>query len=132
MAKKIIQGEKMQEVIFEIDKKAFNGPFICHGKTGLTNKKISVNGNTFNYQVWLCNKCKKEFLDTGQANKLEKIWTLEKLLDDRLLTMQRSINYDGKMFFLRFPKELTKTWKKGDHADIKIIDLNRFIVEIKC
>ncbi len=132
MAKKAVQGKKMKHVEFEVDREAFSGPFRCHGtETKLIPKKISVNGNVFAYSAWKCGKCKKEFLDSSQAKKLETIWTMEKMLKDNLLIMKRSLNYDGKMFFLRFPKELTKKWKKGQNADIKFLDTNKFIVEIK-
>ncbi len=128
MAKKIIQGEKM----FSIDKDAFKGPFTCHGmKTKLVSKKISVDGNVFSCSVWKCPKCSKEYLDSSQAKKMELIWTFEKMLNDDVLCMERSLNYDGKMFFLRFPKEISKNWHKGGLVSMKMIDTKRFIVEIK-
>ena len=128
----IREEDLVEEVKFEIDKNAFSGPFKCHGmRTRLISKKIDVNGNVFPYSAWKCRKCKKEFLDSDQAKKLEAIWTIEKMLKGNILSMKRSINYDGKMFFLRFPKELTKEWKKGQYADIKFIDANKFIVEVK-
>ena len=121
----------MQKINFEIDKKAFDGPFTCHGKTKLISKELAVNGNTFQYEVWQCSKCKKDYLDTKQAKKMETIWIAEKLLNERALTMSRSLNFDGKMFFLRFPKELTKTWNQDNYAEIKVVDNHRFIVEVK-
>lgn len=150
MAKKVVQGKKMKllnvsekglensksfrkEVKFEIDKNAFSGPFKCHGiNTKLVSKKLSVDDNVFSYDVWICPKCGKEYLDTKQSKRLEDIWTVEKLLKDDAMSMERSVNFDGKMFFIRFPKELTKKWKKGQHADIKFVDSNRFIIEVKC
>jgi len=120
--------ETLQKI--ETDKDAFNGPFTCHGKTKLIKKKMSIKDNTFSYEVWQCPKCKKEILDTAQANYLEAIWTFEKLVTDKTISMERAVNYDGKMFFLRFPKELTKTWHKGDNANIKAIDTKRFVIEI--
>jgi len=129
MAKKALQGEKMN---FTIDKDAFKGPFKCHGlKTKLLSKKIDVDGNVFSYFVWECSKCSKEYLDSSQAKRLETIWAFEKMLREDVLCMERSLNYDGKMFFLRFPKELTKNWRKGENACIKMIDTKRFIVEVK-
>ena len=62
---------------------------------------------------------------------MEDIWTIQKLLEDNAKVMKRSLNFDGKMFFIRFPKELTGRWKKGQHADIKFVDSNRFIIEVK-
>jgi len=132
MAKKALQGEKMEEVKFEIDKNAFKGPFRCHGvKTRLVSKKTHINGNIFSYSIWKCPKCGEEYVDNLQAKKLETIWAVEKLMRDDVLCMERSLNYDGKMFFLRFPKELTKNWHKGGNACIKMIDTKRLIVEIK-
>ena len=127
----IREEDLIEEVKFEIDKDAFSGPFKCHNaNTKLADKKLSVNGNVFSYKVWKCAKCGKEYLDTEQAKRLEDIWTIEKLLKDEALAMKRSVNFDGKMFFIRFPKEFTKKWKRGQHADIKFVDSKRFIVEI--
>ena len=95
MAKKNLQGEKMEEVKFDIGKKAFSGPFKCHGaKTKLVSKKTDIGGNIFSYDVWQCPKCRKEYLDSSQAKRMEDIWVLEKLLKDDLLMMKRSINFD--------------------------------------
>jgi len=128
----IREQDLVEDVHFEIDKDAFSGPFKCHGRnTKIASKKLSVNGNVFSYEVWKCAKCGKEYLDSRQAKRLEDVWTIEKLLKDDALTMRRSVNFDGKMFFIRFPKELTKRWKKGRYADIKFIDSKRFIVEIE-
>ena len=131
MAKKAVQGKTMKQVRFTIDKKAFKGLVKCHTRTRQIQKKIVMDEMVFTYSVWQCPVCKKEYLDTKQAKRLEAIWTMEKLIDEKLLSMRRSLNYDGKMFFLRFPKELSKSWRKGQHADIKIIDTNKFIVEVE-
>lgn len=119
-------------VDFTVDKDAFKGPFKCDGeKTRLVSKKIDIDGNVFSYSAWKCRKCGKEYLDSNQAKRMETIWAFEKMLKDDALCMERSLNYDGKMFFLRFPKELTKNWRKGQNACIKMIDTKRMIVEVK-
>ena|SRR3989344_9477860 len=123
-----------KEVKFEIDKNAFNGPFTCHGKkTNLGNKKISFNGIEFNHSVWQCKVCKKEYLDSEQGRKLERFWLIKKMLDDNLISIERNLNYDGKAYFFRLPKELTKDMHKGDLADIKLLSLDgkMFLVEIR-
>ncbi len=130
MAKKALQDEKM--VKFEVDKDAFKGPFKCHGvMCKLACKKMDVLGNTFSYSAWKCQKCGKEYLDSSQAKRMEIIWAFEKLISDDALCMERSLNYDGKMFFLRFPKELTKNWHNIGNACITVIDTKRFIVEVR-
>ena len=123
-----------EEVKFEIDKDAFKGPFTCHNKkTVLENKKISFHNLDFNYSVWKCSKCKKEYLDTDQGRKLERFWMFRDMLKDKLITMERNMNFDGKTYFFRFPKELNSNLHKEDLVDIKLLSPNGnlFLVEIK-
>ena len=125
-----------EEVKFKIDENSFKGgvPFKCHGKkTVLTNKKVSFNDLEFTYLAWQCSKCKKEFLDFDQAKKYEKFLIMKKLLEDNLITIERNMNFDGKTYFFRFPKELTNNLHKDDLVDIKLLtpDGRMFLVEIK-
>ncbi len=123
-----------EEVKFQVDKNAFKVPFICHGKkTGLVDKKLSVSGIDFKYSVWQCKTCKKEYLDSEQGRKLEKFWMFKRLLEDKMITIERSMNYDGKTYFFRFPKELTKNLHKDDLVDIKLLspEGKMFLVEVK-
>ena len=130
----IKEEDLAEEVKFEIDKNAFKGPFICHNKkTILENKKTSFNDVEFNYSVWKCKKCRKEYLDSEQGRKFEKFLIMKKLLEENLITIERNMNYDGKTFFFRFPKELTNNLHKEDMVDIKLLstDGRMFLVEIK-
>ncbi len=128
----IKEEDLAEEVKFEIDKDAFKGPFTCHNiNTKKILKKMSIKGIDFTYEVWRCSKCKKEFLDSEQANRLEKIWMIEKLLDEKIISLERNVNYDGKTFFVRFPVEITKRWRKGAHADIKLLSPEEFFIKIK-
>ena len=123
-----------QEVKFEIDKSAFKGPFTCHGrKSVLVEKKTSYGDIEFTYPIWQCKKCKKEFLDFEQAKRYEKFLIMKKLLEENLITIRRNMNYDGKTFFFRFPKELNSNLHKEDLVDIKLLSPNGnlFLVEIK-
>jgi len=123
-----------EEVKFEIGKDAFKGPFTCHeAKTILIEKKTSYGDLNFTYNVWQCRKCKKEYLDFKQANRYEKFLIINKLLEDELITIERNMNYNGKTFFFRFPKELTNNLRKEDLAEIKLLtpDGKMFLVEIK-
>ena len=123
-----------KEIHFKIDESSFRGPFICHGKkTGLVNKKTTLGDVSFSYPIWQCNKCKKEYLDFEQAKKFEKFLIFRKFLEDKLIAMERSMNFDGKAFFFRFPKELTRDVSKNDLVDIKLLSPEGriFLVEIK-
>ncbi len=142
MANKALQKEKkmknprkpnlIKEGSFEIDKNAFKGPFQCHGKLTIQIKKnAAMKGINFDYEAWQCSKCGKDYLDSKQAEKLERIWTIEKLLDEKLISVERAVNYDGRTFFVRFPAELTRKWRKGANASITLINPEEFLIKIK-
>ncbi len=116
---------------FEIDKNAFKGPFTCCGqKTRRAIKKVSIKGLQFTYDAWRCSKCGKEYLDTKQAGIMEKFWGMQMLLEGKAPTMERSLNYDGKAYFVRFPKDLTGSWNKGKKATITMLTPEKYFVEI--
>ena len=130
----IEEEDLIEDVKFEIEKGAFKGPFICHNKkTILEDKKISFNDIEFTYSVWKCKKCGKEYLDSEQGRRFEKFIIMKKLLEDKLITIERSMNYDGKTYFFRFPKELASNLHKQDLVDIKLLstDGRMFLIEIK-
>lgn len=119
------------EVKVTIAKDAFKGPFTCCGrKTKLTTKKTSYFGLDASYEAWKCTKCGKEYLETDQSKKLQKIWTLQMLVEERAPTMERSLNYDGKTFFVRFPKDLTSGWKGKEKARMTMLTPEKYLVEI--
>ncbi len=139
MANKTLQKEKMKitekdiigEVKFKVAKDAFQGPFKCHGiNTIIANKKMKLENMDINYEVWECPKCKEEYVDSKQAEKLETIWSMKKILNKKVIEIERAINFDGKVFFLRFPKEITKNWRKGSTADIKVLTSDEFFVKV--
>ena len=107
-----------------------SGYFLSETVKLLEEKKISYGDLDFTYNIW---QCKKEYLDFEQARKYEKFLIMKKVLQDKLITIERSMNYDGKTFFFRFPKELTGNLHKEDLVDIKLLstDGRMFLVEIK-
>ncbi len=120
-----------EQVDFHIGKDAFKGPFTCHkAKTQLRTKQLAVKGISISYEAWECPKCQKEYLDSKQAQRLEKIWVIEKLLHEKTIHFDRTINYDGKAFFFRFPKEITNHWHQDMTAHIELLATNEFLVRI--
>jgi len=141
MANKTIQKEELEEIKeeditekadFEIDKDAFRGPFICCNQETARIKKIfSLKGMEFTYEVWHCNKCNKDYLDDTQGQRFDKLLLIQKLLDENLIILERSVNFDGKTFFVRFPSQITKNWKKGSHAHIKILGPDEYLIKVE-
>ncbi len=121
-----------KEVKVRIAPDAFEGPFPCCNRlTTRTRKHVNYKCLSFAYEVWRCPRCGEDYLDNEQAKKLEGFWTMQKILDNHLITLQRNINFDGKTYFFRFPQELTKGWNKDRVAEIKLIDAYTFLVEVK-
>ena len=127
---KIRQNDLIEEVDFDIDKSAFKGPFTCHGKTKLMKKAMKLKNCSFKYEMWQCPKCRKEYLDQEQSKKMERIWTIQKLMENKLINIKRKLNHDGKSFFFRFPAEFTKSWTKGKEASISVMANDEFLVRI--
>ncbi len=128
------EGDIGEEVTFEIAKDAFQGPFTCHGaKTALEQKTVSYNEMVFTYAVWKCRRCKKEYLDSSQGKKFDRMVMIKQLLEGDLITIERNMNFDGKAFFFRFPKELAQGLHKHDKVELKLLapDGRRFLVEVK-
>lgn len=127
------ESDIIGEVKVTIDKNAFKGPFTCCSrKTKKVTKKTSYAGLGITYWAWKCAKCGKEYLETDQSKKLQKIWTLQMLMEDKAPTMERSLNYDGKTYFVRFPKDLTAGWakQKKEKARLTMLSPDRYLVEV--
>lgn len=125
------ESDIIGEVKVTIDKDAFKKPIKCCGKlTERAWKTQSYASLEFTYDVWRCTKCGKEYLDTKQAGIMEKFWGIQMLLEGKSPTMERSLNYDGKTFFIRFPKDLTGNWNRKEKAKITMLTPEKYFVEI--
>ncbi len=127
----IKESEILEEVNVTIDKDAFKKPIRCCGRLAEKAwKKISYIGLELTYDVWRCSKCGKDYLDAHQSKNLQKIWALQMLLEGKAPTMERSLNYDGKTYFVRFPKDLTSGWKRKEKARMTMLTPEKYLVEI--
>lgn len=127
------ESDIIGEVKVTIDKNAFKKPIKCCGKlTERAWKTQSYASLEFTYDVWRCTKCGKEYLDTKQAGRMEKFWEIRMLLEGKAPTMERSLNYDGKTYFVRFPKDLTAGWaqQKKEKARLTMLSPDRYLVEV--
>lgn len=115
-----------------IDKGAWDGPVTCcRRKTVRAISKTRLGkGITIEHEVWRCPKCREEYVDYEQGKKLDNAIIMSGFLDDKKIEFRRKLNFDGHSFFLRFPSEVTKKWRKGMTATIKAINTGSFSVEI--
>ena len=141
MANKTLQEESLEDIQEEdvlekaevtLDKNAFKGPFLCCKRETAKRQKIfSLKGMEFRYEVWHCPVCKKDYLDDEQGKRFDRMLLIQKLLDENLITLERSVNFDGKTFFVRFPREITKRWIKGSHAHIKVLSPDEYLIKVE-
>ncbi|NOZ81101.1 MAG: hypothetical protein GXP63_05505 [DPANN group archaeon] len=115
-----------------IDEDAFKGPFHCCGQlTKKKQKKLTVKGISVTYNAWVCEKCGETYIEPDESPRLEYLWLLEKMDDKDIVRFDRSLNFDGSSHFIRFPKELTRNWKKRGKAVIRMLSPKKFLVEIQ-
>lgn len=124
--------EKKQEKLAVRKDNKYQAPFrCCYEPAKKVIKKMSYNGLDYSNDIWQCGVCGKEFIDSQQAQKMEKFLFIEKLLNGNLISMKRKMNFDGKTFFFRFPKEISQNWGRDSSAEIKIVTPETFLVEVK-
>ena len=101
----------------------------AYNETFLTSN-VSPQNSAFNAGIW--NRLEQKI--RYWADKYGALFIVTGgILQDNLITIERNMNYDGKTYFFRFPKELTKDLHKTDLVDIKLLstDGRMFLVEIK-
>lgn len=58
------------------------------------------------------------------------LFLLDAIKDKPRMKFERSVNYDGKSFFIRFPKELTENWNKKMITEIMLIANNELVIHV--
>ena len=128
----LAKEKKQEKIVVGKDNKSKSAPFrCCYEPAKKTIKRMSYNGLDYAHDIWQCGVCGKEYIDSQQAQKMEKFLFIEKLLNGNLISMKRKMNFDGKAFFFRFPKEISQNWGRESSAEIKIVTPETFLVEIK-
>ncbi len=128
-----LEGE---EIKLEIEEKAFEKPAFCtrcKKKMNEVETDFQLPGGelTLHITASKCPKCSKELLNAKQAEKLQELLLLVGAMKDKTkVKFERAINYDGRSFFIRFPKELTENWKKNMTTEIMPINNNEMIIHV--
>lgn len=126
-----------EDIKIEIDKDAFKGPLICTKCNRKMNKVITdfdLPGGeiTLHLEVYRCEKCNREYLSGDQAEKFDNMLILIDAIRHRSkFKFERAANYDGKNWFIRFPRDITKNWDKNKITDIIPITNQDFFIHVK-
>jgi len=78
------------------------------------------------FEAFKCSKCEKEFLNSEEAEKLDKILMANKIISDDITVYERAGNFDGNNYFVRFPSQLTKHFKNKVKAEIRALSSTDF------
>ena len=125
-----------EEVEFEIEEKAFESPAFCTKckkkmETITTDFQMPGGELTLHIAASKCPKCGRELLNAKQAEKFQEMLVLMDAINDKsIMKFERAVNYDGKSFFIRFPKELTENWNKNMITEIVPIAENEMIIHV--
>ncbi len=125
-----------EEITLNIKEKAFEHPAMCvrckkKMKEIQTDFELPGGELTLHLAASKCLSCGKETLTMKQAEKLQEMLLLiDAVKDKSRLKFERSINHDGKSFFIRFPKEITENWKKNMITEIMPINNNQIIIHV--
>lgn len=80
-------------------------------------------------EAFRCGKCGKEYLTGEQAEKLDRILAISKVIAKKGVVYERAGNFDGSNVFVRFPAQMIK----GKNVKAEIIPLSptEFFVNFK-
>ena len=125
------------EVQMEIRENAFKSPLFCNRcnrKMGKVLLDFDLPGGdiTLHFESYKCSRCKREYLSGEQAEKFDSMLALIDASKQKAkIKFERSANFDGKNWFIRFPTDLTKGWNKGKVSEIVPITNKDFFIHIK-
>jgi len=125
-----------EDIRIEIEESAFKRPGFCTTcnkkmRPVITDFQLPGRELTLHLAAYKCPTCGKEVLNEQQAEKFqEMLLLLDAMKDKSKVKFERSVNHDGKSFFIRFPKELTGKWNKKMVTEIMPITSNEMIIHV--
>ena len=134
---KDIDFEKLEKAEFDFDKNAFKAKIVhcdnCNKKMNkiatemdLPNSSLSIKLNVFK-----CSKCNKEYIDFGEAKKLDKALVLLRLMNYDSYKIKRSLSFDGDNYIFRIPAEMSKNLGKKPFAEMTPISSQDLLIHLK-
>jgi len=125
-----------KDINLNVGKEAFKGPAKCTNcriKMKQINTDVALPGNdiTVHIEAYQCPKCKKQRLTGDQAEKLDYFMSLTEALKNKArFKFRRAMNFDGHSWFVRFPNEVTRNWKKKIESDIIPLTNSDYLIRL--
>lgn len=130
------QEDLEEEVKIKVSKNAFKTELHCD-ECNIKMKKVVLDMDipdssiTIHFEAFKCPKCEKEYLNGEQAEKLDEILVINKIVTERAPVYERAGNFDGHNWFVRFPSQLTKNYGRHVKTEIKQLSATDFLVHFK-
>ncbi|MBU0629196.1 MAG: hypothetical protein KKC75_08470 [Nanoarchaeota archaeon] len=129
-----INFDELEDVKFEIDKKAFEPESLACSDCKIKMKKAEIEVNlegsiSLKVTGFECPKCKKRYLGLSESRKLDKAMIISRMMRNEF-KMERSLSFDGDNFTFRIPKEFTHDVKKKK-VEVMPLGANQFCASIQ-
>lgn len=134
MKSKELDINKLEEVKFEIEKKAFKPKILhcsnCNLKMRKTELEIQINESIYmKLEGFECPKCNKKYLGLEESKKLDKAMMFNRAFSENF-RMERKLSFDGDNYTFRIPKEFTYDVHKRK-IDITPLSTKKFCAVIE-
>lgn len=129
--------EELEEVDFTFDKDAFKAKEFhcdrCNKKMDLVNTEMDIPNSPIKVKlkVFRCGKCKKEYLNFEEADKLGKALQISKFIENSSYKIRRSLSFDGDNYIFRIPADMTRNLGKKPYVDMIPLSSRDFILHLK-
>lgn len=128
--------EGLEEAHFTFDKGAFKAKEFhcgaCKKKMNLVNTEIEIPKTSIivKLKAFKCDKCKKEYLNFEEADKLGKALQISKLMGNSSYKIRRSLSFDGDNYIFRIPVEMARNLGKKPYIDMIPLSSRDFIIHL--
>ena len=135
MEEELSEKDFEEEIKVQISKGAFKSNELhcdnCNKKMDkiFIDTEIPNTSLTIHLEAFRCEKCKKEYLNGDQADKLDRALAISKAIDKKGIIYERAGNFDGSNVFVRFPAQMIKG--NNIKAEILPISTTEFFVHFK-
>ncbi|MBI2574603.1 hypothetical protein HYV82_01840 [Candidatus Woesearchaeota archaeon] len=77
-----------------------------------------------------CAKCGKEYLDFGEARKLDRALLISRLLREDSYRLRKALSFDGDNYIFRIPVDIARSLGKSPYADITPLSSKDLLIHL--
>tara|TARA_Y100000034_G_C6750075_1_gene333337 strand:- start:97 stop:513 length:417 start_codon:yes stop_codon:yes gene_type:complete len=129
--------EKLEDIKVSFDKEAFQTNLMhcdnCNKEMKVIKTEIDLPNSFISVKLNIakCTKCKKEYLNSKEAKKLDKALTIARLMDHNTFKIKKSLSFDGDNYIFRIPSNIAKNLGKKPYADLIPLSSKDLLIHLK-